>query len=157
MRMSEGKRPGGLTALGVLNIILGVLSLLSSAASFAIISVIAEGGSAELDEAAAELKPMLDAVEQMGQGTFIAWTVFGVLTALLLVVAGIGYLQQKRFLGRTLGNAYAVLAIIAAGIGAATAPAELGGGFGIGTITGLVYPLVTLYCVNVVFRDELVR
>jgi hypothetical protein len=155
--LSEGKRPGGLTALGVLNIILGVLGMLSTGAWFALLAVLGEGESAELDEARQELQPMLDAVEQMGQGVFVAWVVVSVVSSLLLLVAGVGYLKQKRFLGRTLGNAYAVLAIVTAIIGAATAPVELGGGFGIGNIIGLVYPLITLYCINIVVKDDLVR
>jgi hypothetical protein len=155
--MHDGKRPGGLTALGVLNIIFGFFGLLGAWAWFVLIALLGEGESAELDEAAQELRPMLDAVEQMGQGVFIGWVVISVLSSLLLLVAGIGYLKQKRFLGRTLGNAYAVLAIVTAIIGAATAPVELGGGFSLGTVVGLVYPLITLYCINVIFKDDLVR
>jgi hypothetical protein len=155
--MSEAKRPGGLTALGVLNIILGVVGLLGTGAWFAIISMLGEGESAALDEALEEMQPMLDAVEQMGQGAFIVWVAISVASSLLLLLAGIGYLKQKRFLGRTLGNTYAVLAIVTSIVGAATAPVELGGGFSIGTVIGLVYPLITLYCVNIVFKQDLVR
>jgi hypothetical protein len=155
--VNEGKRPGGLTALGVINIILGSVGMLSTGAWFAVISMLGEGERAELEEMPEEMKTMLDAVEQMGQGIFITWVAISVVSSLLLLVAGIGYLKQKRFLGRTLGNAYAVLAIITSIIGAATAPVELGGGFSIGAVIGLVYPLITLYCVNVVFKEDLVR
>lgn len=155
--MNEGKRPSGLTALGVLNIILGVFGLLGAGAWFAVIAVLREGQSAEIDEARREMQPMLDAVAQMGEGVFLTWVAISVVSSLLLVLAGIGYLKQRRVLGRTLGNVYAALAIVTAIVGAATAPAELGGGFSFGTITGLIYPLITLYCINVVFKDDLVR
>jgi hypothetical protein len=37
-------------------------------------------------------------------------------------------------------------------------PAALGGGsFGIGTIIGLIYPVLTLILVNTAFKDDLVN
>ena len=45
---------------------------------------------------------------------------------------------------------------IAGVLGAMITPSELGGGFSIGTIIGLVYPVLTLYFLNLTFKDDLV-
>jgi hypothetical protein len=64
---------------------------------------------------------------------------------------------MKRFLGRTLGNAYAVAAIL---LGLATSqlfPEELGGGINIGTLVWLIYPVITLILLNSTFKEDLTR
>jgi len=68
-----------------------------------------------------------------------------------MIVSGVGYLGQKRFLGRTMGNAYAVTSLASSGLGIVVS------GFGIGTIIGLVYPVLTLALINGTFKDDLVN
>jgi hypothetical protein len=70
-----------------------------------------------------------------------------------MLAAGVGYLGQKRFLGRTLGNTYAILALGNATFSLLALHQE----FGIMTIVGLIYPVLTLALLNSTFRDDLVN
>lgn len=80
------------------------------------------------------------------------------IATLLQIVSGIGYLQQKKFLGRTLGNAYAVLSVVSGLIPALMiSDPDAGGGFQIGTIVGLVYPVLTLVLLNTTFKHDFIR
>ena len=69
--------------------------------------------------------------------------------AILLISSGVGYLKQRKFLGRSLGNAYAVCSLA----GTAINLAVIHGGFGIGTIIGLIWPVLTLILVNTTFKE----
>ncbi|HZS42499.1 MAG TPA: hypothetical protein VFF06_36965 [Polyangia bacterium] len=88
-----------------------------------------------------------------GAGVLYASIALGLVSVLLLIVSGIGYIGQKRMLGRTLGTVYGVISLANTVIGIAL----LHSGFGFSTIIGLVYPLLTLYLVNVVYKDNLVN
>jgi hypothetical protein len=139
--VAEGKRPGGLTALAVLNFIFGGLGVIGLLALWALLS-------------AADVATKGEVTRAMGSSEGILWAslLLSLVSVALLIASGVGYLGQKRFLGRTLGTAYGVLSIIATVIG-------LVGGqeFGIGTIIGLVYPVLTLILLNSTFKDDLVN
>lgn len=153
--MSEGKRPGGLTALAVLNFVfggMGALGVLAMAAVFALMGAVT--ASAESEEAQ---QKMAEAWEQIGKSWFLGFIALSAVSAALMIASGVGYLQQKRFLGRTLGNAYALLSI-ASSIGVALMlPADAGGGFNIPTMIGLIYPGLTLALLNTTFKEDFVR
>lgn len=159
--MSEGQRPGGLTALAVINFVWGGLSCLGvlvMAAFLALGDVVQEGLEAaaeqETDPAAAE---QAAAMAEMGEGLFTILLVLSAVSAFLLIASGVGYLKQKKFLGRTLGNAYALFSILS-GLGSALVMGEaLGGGFNIGTIIGLVYPVLTLALLNGTFKEDFIH
>ena len=150
--MQEGKRPGGLTALAVINFVFAgfsVLSLLGLAAFFALIDKV------PTDQMEAVQREQIEALQNMGTGVFVLVFAMNLLTGLLLLLSGIGYLKQKRVLGWMVGNAYAVISIggsIVSGVMFAT---ELGGGFNIGTIINLVYPILTLVLLNTTFKGDL--
>jgi len=138
------KRPGGLTALAVLNFIfggfgalgiLGLLALLGAASTVA-----NEAGAAE-------------AVEAMSKGPIVLVLILSLVSSVLLIASGVGYLGQKQFLGRTLGNGYAVASILSSVIGLAM----MDQGMGIGTIIGLIYPILTLVLLNTTFKEDLVN
>lgn len=153
--MSEGKRPGGLTALAVLNFVFGGFSALGILAMVAILAILnSVDGGAEMDEAK---KEMAKAWQEIGIGVFYAMMVIGALSAVLMIVSGIGYLKQKKFLGRTLGNVYAVLSIVSSIITGMMVSAQAGGGFNIGTIVGLIYPVLTLILLNSTFKEDFVH
>ena len=130
--MAEGKRPGGLTALAVINFVLCGFSVLSIVGMMAFF-----------------------ALQDMGMPTLVLIIGLNLLSGLLLLTSGIGYLKQKRVLGRMLGNTYAVLTIVASIVSGMMFRTELGGGFNIGTIIGLIYPILTLVLVNTTFKDDL--
>ena len=150
--MHEGERPGGLTALAVINFVfagLSVLSLLGTAVFFAFIDKI------PTDEMDAAQRATIEALQNMGTGALVLIFAMNLLTVLLLLLSGIGYLKQKRALGRMVGNAYAVISIASSVVSAVMFARELGGGFNIMTIVGLIYPILTLVLLNTTFKEDL--
>ncbi|MBS1118238.1 MAG: hypothetical protein H6Q90_466 [Deltaproteobacteria bacterium] len=139
--MADGRRPGGLTALAVLNFVFAGLGLLGLLAVLALLTAadVASGGK-------------LDGGE-ISKGVIYAALILGVVRMAILLTAGIGYIKMKRFLGRTLGNVYAILAIGDTVLGLTL----LKSGFGLGAIIGLIYPVLTLVLVNTTFKDDLVN
>jgi len=154
--MSEGKRPGGLTALAVLNFVGAGINLLGVAGM--VVMVVAQRAMDPDNNDFAGLHKAIAMWEQEGWGIFYALLVLTGLRALLLIASGIGFLQQRRFLGHKVGNVYALV-----GIGSALFQSlvvknpELGGGFNIGTIINLVYPLLALVLINTTFKEDFVR
>jgi hypothetical protein len=149
--MATGRRPGGLTALAVLNFVFAGLSLLSVLATvfvFAYANTLKEAAHKPEDRA------MLEALENMNTSLWVLIVVSSILATVLLIVAGIGYLKMRGW-GRSVGNLYAITAIASGTLGAVMTPEEIGGGFNIGTIIGLVYPVLTLYFINATFKDDL--
>ncbi len=150
--MSEGKRPGGLTALAVLNFIFGGFAMLGVLAMAALFGVAAAVEGQDTEEA----RKVAEAMEEAGPLFGVA-LVLSLVSGVLLIASGVGYLKQKRFLGRTLGSVYAGLSILASLVTSAMLSTELGGGFSISTIVGLIYPVLTLVLLNGTFKHDLVR
>ncbi len=138
--MAEGKRPGGLTALAVLNFVFGGLGALALLALWALISAADQVDTNEVARASG------------GTGLLYVSLLMSTVSVGLLIASGVGYLGQKRMLGRTLGTVYGVLALVSTGVGLAA-----GVEFGIGTLIGLVYPVLTLILLNTTFKDDLVN
>lgn len=152
--MSEGKRPGGLTALGVINFILfglGLLGIITMITTLAILSATDPG-----NKAAQEIRKSFDEAG-IGSSFFIFIMIIGGISYVLLFLSGIGYLKQKKFLGRTMGNAYALISIVSSVITAVWLPAKGGGGFNLGTIIGLIYPVLTLILLNTTFKEDFIN
>lgn len=150
--MNEGKRPSGLTALAVINFIFsgfGFIQLLGLAAFFALM------GKIPTDEMQEAQKAQIEAFQNLGLPVFIFIFALTIISSVLLLLSGIGYLKQKKFLGRMIGNAYAVITIVSSVISGIMFPSELGGGFNFGTIIGLIYPIITLTLLNTTFKDDL--
>ncbi len=150
--MNEEKRPGGLTALAVINFIFSgwsIIGLLGLAAVFAFF------GKIPTDQMDANQKAQIEALQNMGLPVFIFIFALTIISSVLLLLSGIGYLKQKKFLGRTIGNTYAVVTIISSVITGIMFAPELGGGFNIGTIIGLIYPVLTLILLNTTFKEDL--
>ena len=150
-------RPGGLTALAAVNFLwalvgmfvggLGVLIGLGTALWAA-----SNPGSPEAEHFLHGREPTYMVTLFVFLG---AWTIVEVG---LLVFSGIGYLRQRRKLGRWVGNVYGVLGIICNILVVQYLPADMGGGkFDIGNVTGLFYPAFTLVLLNLVFRRDFRR
>lgn len=148
--MAAGKRPGGLTALAVLNFVFSGFGVLSALGLLYLLQV--------SDQVAAQAKPedraVFEAFQQVGAGMWFVLLASSILTSALLVAAGVGYLKMRRW-GRTVGNAYALIEIAASLFGVVAMPAAIGGGFTISTMIGLVYPVLTLILLNTTFREDL--
>ena len=142
------KRPGGLTALAVFNFIFGGLGVIGALGLLALI------GAAEVvaNEAGTSLA---EATEESGASVGVLYVslILMLISASLLIASGVGYIKQKLFLGRKLGNAYACTSLLNTVIGLAM----IGGGFGVGTIIGLIYPILTLALLNTTFKEDLVN
>ncbi|MFC1637228.1 hypothetical protein ACFL5Z_20610 [Planctomycetota bacterium] len=152
--MSEGKRPGGLTALAVINFVFagwGVIGLLGLVAMFAFVGMIPTD---QMDETQ---KAQIEAFQNMGLPVFIFIFALSIVSGVLLLLSGIGYLKQKKVMGWVLGNAYGVLSIVSSIVSAFMFPAEIGGGFNIGIIIGLIYPIITLVLLNTTFKEDLMN
>ena len=150
--MNQEKRPGGLTALAVINFVFsgqGLLSVLILAASFAFIGMIPTDQMPEAD------RIRLEAFQNMGVPVFIFIFALSLITSVLLLLSGIGYLKQKKVLGRYVGSTYGIIAIVSNVVSGFMFPSEMGGGFQIMTIVGLIYPVLTLILLNTTFKDDL--
>jgi hypothetical protein len=138
---SAGGRPGGLTALAVLNFVIAgiyLLAILGAVAVLGLINAAAKGAS--------EGKASVHDLPNIGL-VYLSILLL-LVTSALLIASGVGYLNQKKFLGKGLGTAYGVLGLVHAGIGVAM------GGFGIATIVNLVYPVLTLVLLHTVFKED---
>ena len=153
--MHEGKRPGGLTALAVFNFLgcandlLGILAILVMVLLFPKLidkmeekqqeqEAVAEEPAEEVpDEERPTIKEdkqqeqalkQLNAWSEIGYGALALWCFLLVSCATLLLLSGIGYLKQKKFLGRRLGNTYALLSIGTSVFEVNVVPVQAGGG-----------------------------
>lgn len=150
--MAEGRRPGGLTALAVINFIFvgsNLLSIIGLTAFFALRDRI------PTDSMNPAKKAQIEALQNIGTPFMIVLLALTLLAGVLLLLSGIGYLKQKRVLGRMVGNVYAVVEIISSLLASFMLGTVAGGGFSIGTMIGLIYPVLTLILINSTFRDDL--
>lgn len=137
-------RPSGLTALAVFNFIFGGLGGLTSLFGLATVELQRET-LAKSSEITGDPVP--------SAGLMYGLFALGMLTSGLLITSGVGYIGLKRVTGRLLGNAYALAAL-------ATIALQLGlmsYAFTINELIGFVYPLITLFLLNVIFRKDFTR
>ena len=142
--MADGKRPGGLTALAVLNFIWGGLSAIF-ALLFLTASVLVHGAAKAVENAGGEVKET---------GVAILWLIFAfsAISAFTLITSGVGFIKQKKY-GRTFANVYAVCSLASTGLSVGMAHS----GFGGGTVAGLVWPILMLIFVNTTYKNNLVN
>ena len=143
--MSAGTRPGGLTVLGICNMIFGALNFMGAFGTVVMIFF----GDKMSEMEGAQPNPMME----LGVGYLIALTLLYTVTGILEMLSGIGYMGQKKVMGRYLGNAFAV-AQIATSIFEATIP---GLPFTLLNLSNFVYPVITVLLINIAFRDDLTQ
>lgn len=148
--MSESTRPGGLTALAVLHFVFGGKRLADTLGFVAMRSL-----RDQMDEKGP--RELADALAAVDATAFTAISVFAALTGLATIAAGIGCLKLRARLGRRLGTT-AALAMIGVTIAYAMLLRGTGAGdFTLLTLVALLFPLLTLFLLNVTFKDEFVR
>lgn len=154
--MSEGKRPGGLTALAVINFVLGGGGLLWKGLNILGMIVLLY---ADLGPGATEGQTKVkEIVEKVGLANLVIVFVLSVTVSFLLIISGIGYLMQKKFLGRFLGNTYVLVYIGVTIFDLSLVSGKLpGGGFSILVMVLLIYPVLTVILINTTFKDDLVN
>lgn len=152
--LPRSDRPGALVALAVLNFVFGGGTLLGALINFA--QLPAGGGMPAWDQS------LMNAPPPPGLAKFLEWmtptpeylwatSLLGLIAGVLMVLSGIGYLRQKKFLGRTLGNAFAVVAIIGVVVGLSLSK------LGFFLIPGMAYPVITLVMVNTTLRKDFIN
>lgn len=151
--MSSGRRPGGLTALAIVNFVFAGLAFLGLLGLVFVFSLL---GMA-MEEVPESQQAVIEALHEVGMLWWILSMLANLISAILLLVSGIGYLKLKPFMGRTLGNVYAIFTLIVTVLVALTLPTVLGGGFGIGTLISIIYPVLTLILLNATFKEDFVR
>ncbi|MBN2183286.1 MAG: hypothetical protein JW715_15350, partial [Sedimentisphaerales bacterium] len=100
-------------------------------------------------------RAQIEAFQHMGIPLFIFTFVLTIISGVLLLLSGIGYIKQKRIMGWGLGNLYAIISIVSSIVSCFLFPREIGGGFQIATLIGLVYPVLTLILLNTTFKEDL--
>ena len=154
--MASSDRPSGLTALAVINFIFGTLEFLGGR-GFIVIRFVAGKMLSNGHEMSAKEREGLQVIVDS------SWINVGIVvalafaTGLLLLLSGIGYLKQKRVLGRWFGNGYGIVAITYVTVSLTLLPEELTEGFSIGVIRSLIYPCFTMVLLNSTFRRDLAR
>ena len=155
--MASDKRPGGLTALAVINFIWGGFTALGAIGLAVLIPLMGR----VMDQASTQMTPeqqaQMEALRDISGPLFMTLILISAVTAVLLIASGVGYLKLKKFLGRSLGNAYGVISVVYAIAAAMLLPVALGGGFNIMTIVGLIYPVLTLILLNTTFKEDFVN
>jgi hypothetical protein len=147
----EIKRPGGLTALAVINFIFGGIGIIGSAFSLFSRSMIGNISTSGMPEAQ---RSKIEAFQRIDPSLYSIMIFLGIISAILLLLSGIGYLKQKKILGRIIGNVYGFYGILSVIISYLIIPKELGGQ-GIWSITGIIYPILTLILLDTVFKNDL--
>jgi len=142
--MSEGKRPYGLTALAVLN--------------FVFVGFVAVGAQAlwarySLVPATPDVTITAYSLTQQDGPMILMAAILMLVSMTLLIVSGIGYIGQKKILGQRVGSIYGMIGI--AGTVLVILVAKTG--FGIETIIGLTYPILTLVLLNTTFKEDFVN
>jgi hypothetical protein len=137
--MSQGIRPGGLTALAVLNFVIGGFGCLGVLASAALLTA----GDA--------LTKGIEVADMPSDGMMMFSLAGSVVTTVLLIISGVGYLGMKKTLGYRVGNIYAVASILL------SLAEVMMTGFVIYSIIIFVYPLVTLFLLNTAFKEDFVN
>ena len=156
--MSEGKRPGGLTALAVLNFVFGGFGVIGILALWAVYALVTAAAKTVVTAAAGtagaqDVANAANAINQQSGALILISLILLVVSVTLLIVSGVGYLGQKKFLGQKLGSIYGVVSIAQTVLSILF----LKSGFGIGTIIGLTYPILTLVLLNNTFKDDFVN
>lgn len=139
-------RPGGLTALAVLNFVFGGFAVLAIFGLLALLSLAnsavsqASGGQTSL-------------TQTPGAGVVYFMVLIAIVQAGLLITSGVGYLGLKRTTGYVLGNVYGIVGVANVLLNFVL----VGGGFGFMTILGLAYPVITLALLNTTFKNCFTR
>ena len=147
----EIKRPGGLTALAVINFIFGGLGLMGSGFSTLSRSMIGNISLTSLPEAQ---RAQIEALLRIDPALYAIMIVMGIISALLLILSGIGYLKQQRILGRIIGNIYGFYGIVSVIVSYLIMPKELLGS-GIMSVLQIIYPTLTLILLDTAFKNDL--
>ena len=154
------RRPGGLTALAIINFVyaglvgLSLISIIIMGLNGDAMIALMEKGLENDPDAEQNLNTIRTYVEAVSDPVNLTIGILlGVAVGGLLIISGLGYLKQQRFRGRTLGNIFAILMLASLAFSLYRLKIE----FGILNMLDIIYPALTLFLVNVTFKDDLVK
>jgi hypothetical protein len=148
---APAKRPGGLTALAVLNFVFGgfgVIGGLAGLAGVAALQALRSAAESATDEAGRAAMAQIP-----GAGIMYVLLLLGLVSSALLIASGIGYLKLKKGLGLKVGSIYGILGIVTTVLNLVLYSSS----FGFMSILGLVYPVLTLILLNKTFKSAFVN
>src|SRR5436190_4225456 len=148
-RMTEGKRPGGLTALAVINFVLGAFFSLFTLGTVTLI-VVSKLPPERLNEH--ERRQLAEALQHLGPAVLYAMAAIFAVITFLLIAAGIGYLKQSKFWGRVLGNVLSILWVANTVFQFVVSK----GDFSAIDLLLVSYPVLTLILINTTFKEDFV-
>jgi hypothetical protein len=162
---APGTRPGGLTALAVISFIWALFELIAAGGTISspwtipLVVKETERQVAEGKQKQADLDKLVEANQhiQNNKNLVLAMGAVEGIFGIVLIVAGIGYLKQKRGIGKRLGTAYAVAAIIWGAAGFFIAKHMSDGkvdAFSLMSLIGFIVPVATLLGLTVMFKDD---
>ena len=137
-------RPGGLTALSIFNFVFGGIEGLLNLIGLATLGMFYDK-MAEQSQHSGQPIPSLALLYTLA--------ILAVVRAALLVTSGIGYIGMRKLVGRWFGNVYAVMALGSIAFELYQAPQHITPF----NLLEFVYPLITLFLLNTVFRKDFVR
>jgi hypothetical protein len=170
--MAEGgTRPGGLTALAVISFIWALIEIVRGISGVAspyfwpaAIEQTEKAATresdpkkkADLETALPEMRE-LNAIIQANRRDVMLYGGVKAFLGVVLVIAGIGYLGLRRFLGRALGLLYGATAVLWAVALIVYFQQRTGKSPGIMMLIEFVVPVATLFALLVPFKDDFTR
>jgi hypothetical protein len=151
--MSEGQRPGGLTAMAVINFLGAALNVIQAVSFVILLHVKSHPELLEKLPDKDQAAKMTEVVEATPRWYMLTMALADVVFVAVLIIAGIGYLKLKRRQGWLLGNAWAVVSLgfTVAQMVFIHAP------FSIVSFIAFLYPIVTLGALNTTFKQDFVN
>jgi len=140
-----------LTALAVLNFVFGIVGAIANVATAVFGKIVLDhiaDSNARLSE------QQVQAIRRARHVLQYVWLTLplALVVSVLLIVSAVGYLQMKK-MGRTVGTAYAILALL----NVVLTLTLVGTGFSLSMLIGLVYPVLTLILLNTTYKNVLVK
>jgi hypothetical protein len=148
--MPADQRPGGLTALAVLNIVFAGFGTLGVIAMSAVLVLVHAGVITNCRISVNGLDANQCPLAVLFGGAAVA-----MVANAMLLISGIGMLRQRRVMGRVLGNVCAAFMLLAWAMWTAYVIIWCDS-FSL-DLTWLIYPAVLLSLINTRFRDHLVN
>lgn len=156
--IQPASRPSGLTVLAVLNFVFGGMALLNApmallmSASFPWFEkqLSTANNTPGMPEWVVKMNEF--SLDMLNPTVLYTTAFFAFVTGVLMLISGFGYLKQQRGRGRMVGNMYVLVGIIS--MIALTYLARMN--LLLHSID-LIYPLITVYLINVTFKDDFVR